>query len=136
MSNINWGRVFLCGILTGVAWYLLSLLVFLFVINGTAYAAAAEAAHRPNLFPALPFVLFLAMGIWAMWLYASIRPRYGPGPKTALMTGVALWLIAVLEVSKLVVVGFFPPHLFLMPVATALPVVLLSTLVGAWTYRE
>jgi hypothetical protein len=81
MPKMNWGRIFLCGILTGSVWYLLSLLVFLFALNETAYAAAAEAAHRPKIFPALPFLLFLAMGIWTMWLYASIRPRYVPGPR-------------------------------------------------------
>lgn len=32
-------------------------------------------------------------GIVLVWLYASIRPRYGPGAKTALIAGLALWFI-------------------------------------------
>ncbi|MFQ6031067.1 MAG: hypothetical protein ACE5Q6_26695 [Dehalococcoidia bacterium] len=136
MGKINWGRVFLCGILTGGVWYLLSLLVFVFALGGTDYAAAVEAAPRPKTFPALPFILYLAMGIWAMWLYAAIRARYGPGPKTAAVAGVALWVVAVLEVSKLVAVGFFPPNLLLTPVAAALPVIIVVAVVGAWPYKE
>jgi hypothetical protein len=31
--------------------------------------------------------------MWIMWLYAAIRPRYGPGPKTAAVAGFALWFI-------------------------------------------
>src|SRR5207249_3963498 len=39
--------------------------------------------------------MFLAwgflVGIFAVWLYAAIRPRYGAGPKTALCAGAAVW---------------------------------------------
>lgn len=92
MGKINWGRIFLCGILTGGVWYLLGLLVFIFALGRTDFAAAVEAAGRPR-FPALPFILHLAGGIWTMWLYAAIRPRYGQGPKTAAVAGSALWVI-------------------------------------------
>jgi hypothetical protein len=27
------------------------------------------------------------IGIFAIWLYAAIRPRHGPGPKTAVCAG-------------------------------------------------
>jgi hypothetical protein len=32
------------------------------------------------------------VGIAAIWLYAAIRPRYGPGAATALRAGFAVWL--------------------------------------------
>ena len=42
---------------------------------------------------ALLGVLFYVFGVVAIWLYAAIRPRYGPGPKTAAIAGLVLWFI-------------------------------------------
>ena len=48
--------------------------------------------------------MFLAwgflVGIFAVWLYAAIRPRYGAGPKTALCAGAAVWGIGYLGASR------------------------------------
>lgn len=41
-------------------------------------------------------IVNIAMGMWAMWLYAAIRPRYGPGPKTATVAGFAWWVVGSL----------------------------------------
>lgn len=137
MAKINWGRVFLCGVLTGAVWYLLALLVFIFALGRTDFAAAVEAAGRPR-FPALPFILHLAGGIWAMWLYAAIRPRYGPGPKTAAVAGSALWVVGALVDAMWVSVRLIalPPGVLVAPVAAALPVLIVAAVVGAWPYKE
>jgi hypothetical protein len=39
------------------------------------------------------------VGIFAVWLYAGIRPRYGAGPKTALCAGAAVWGLGYLLAS-------------------------------------
>lgn len=137
MGKINLGRVFLCGILTGGVLYLLQLLVFLFVLRGSDFAAAVEAAGRPR-FPALPFILRLGVGIWTIWLYAAIRPRYGPGPKTATVAGFALWVIAILVdliwvSSRLTPI---PQGTMLAPAFLSLPIVVVAAVVGAWPYKE
>lgn len=137
MGRINWGRVFLCGIVTGGVLFLLQLVVFVFVLGGTEFAAAVEAAPR-FAFPPLSALLHLAGGIWAMWLYAAIRPRYGPGPKTAAMAGVALWVIGAVIDFLWVSEGLLPlsPGALLAPVATSLPVIIVATVAGAWPYQE
>jgi hypothetical protein len=33
-------------------------------------------------------------GILCVWLYAGIRPRFGPGPGTAAKAGFVAWLLA------------------------------------------
>jgi hypothetical protein len=38
----------------------------------------------------------LAYGILMVWLYVAIRPRYGAGPKTAALAGLAAWAIGTL----------------------------------------
>ena len=35
-----------------------------------------------------------ALGIATVWLYAAIRPRFGPGPKTAIWAGLIVWALS------------------------------------------
>jgi hypothetical protein len=137
MGKINWARVLLCGLLTGAVFYLLRLLVFLFILRETEFARAVEAAGRPVI-AALPFILSLAIGIWTMWLYAAIRPRYGPGPKTAALAGCALWVVAALAVAHWASVRLLavPAGALVAPLAAGLPVAVLAVVVGAWPYKE
>ncbi len=127
----------LSGIVTGAVLYLLSLVVFVFVLGGTALAAAVEAAGRPT-FPPLPWILHLAMGIWTMWLYAALRPRYGPGPKTAAIAGFALWVIAALVEVNWVSFHLAPIPLGALaaPLAAGLPTAILAAVAGAWPYDQ
>jgi len=46
-------------------------------------------------------------GIVLLWLYASIRPRYGAGPKTAIIAGLAVWLITHLAFAAWVFNGLY-----------------------------
>ena len=41
----------------------------------------------------LMVVLIFLVGILLIWLYAAIRPRYGAGPGTAVLAGVAAALL-------------------------------------------
>ena len=135
MGKINWGRVFLCGILTGAVTYLLPLPVYIFTRVGSDLLAAIEAAGRSR-FPALTFLLYLAIGIWTIWLYAAIRPRYGPGPKSAAVAGLALWVIGSLIDAIWGSVGLIPLRALLVPLAVTLPICIVAVVVGAWPYKE
>jgi hypothetical protein len=39
-------------------------------------------------------VITSALGFAAVWLYAAIRPRFGPGPKTAICAGLTVWALS------------------------------------------
>ena len=139
MGKINWGRMFLCGLLAGAAW-----LVFIGIIVAafaSDFAAAVQASGHPFPPTGIGARVFLVIGnfavaIWTMWLYAAIRPRYGPGPKTAVIAGLALWTIGGATDAFWVLLGFIPPQPLLTPVAAALPAILLAAVVGAWLYKE
>lgn len=135
MAKINWGRVFLCGIVAGVVLYLLTLAVFIFALPETELRRVVEATHRRPMGP-LHFVLHVTTGIWAMWLYAAIRPRYGPGPKTAAVAGFALWLITALVDAIWGSVGLIPLRALLVPLAVTLPIGIVALVLGAWPYQE
>ena len=79
------------------------------------------------------------LGFTAIWLYAAIRPRYGAGAGTAIIAGVAVWVMAHLWSGVYLGMGFMgliPPKLAYLPVAWGLGEAVLGALAGAWLYKE
>ena len=77
------------------------------------------------------------LGIAAVWLYAAIRTRYGPGPKTAIRAGLVIWVIAVfLPNLGNYSVGLFPARLLVISSVVSLVEFVIATLVGARLYKE
>ena len=136
MSKVNWPRVLSCGLLSGIAWIVLGAVVT--ALLGRDFAAVP---HNQLAKPTLGFVLFnvvldLLEGISILWLYAAIRPRYGPGPKTALIASFAWWFIVSLGDATWCSFGFFPSSTVIPLMVGTLPALILATLVGAKFYRE
>ena len=139
MREFNWARVFGCGLVAGGVWTLLS--VTLLAFAGGDFLAAVRDGRQSQSVPGSGlhvFLLFsnLVAGLWAMWLYTAIRPRYGPGPKTALWAGLAWWVIASMQSAKWVALLSIPPTAVLIPLVATLPAIILATLVGAWFYEK
>jgi hypothetical protein len=142
MGKINWQRVFLGGLI----WALVFNLVWaasLVLFGRAQWIAAYEAVgrHAPPLtaqFVVSFIVLTLLVGIFAVWFYAAIRPRYGAGPKTAACAGVALWVIGYLLPTIAWVALLLPlrTRVVVSASATALVAMVLATLAGAWPYKE
>jgi len=137
MNKVNPDRVIISGIVAGLVWTLLSSLI-------TAYLSrefvAAVPDHRLSA-PPQQLVLFLlalnlVMGVWAMWLYAAIRPRYGPGAWTAARTGAAWWIITSLVDNTWGSFGFVQQHALLAPMIASFPALVLAAIAGAALYRE
>ena len=123
--------------------------VFEFILNGVFLAkdweAAIVALGRPPIagsqiavFFVWSFILWgFLIGIFAVWLYAAIRPRYGAGPKTALCVGSFVWGLGYLLTSVTVsLLDLYPRRIVAIGLTVGLVEVLLATLVGAWLYRE
>ena len=140
MGKINWARV----VLGGVLWYLVFsvVLAIAFPLFMGEFRRAFEELNRPfqvtPAWVAVGIALMLVGGIFSIWFYAAIRPRYGPGPKTAACAGFALWLIGNLAPTV-----WWGWHLLQLPtglvtawVVTHLVAFAAATLVGAWPYKE
>ena len=137
MREFNWARVFVCGLVAGGVWTLLSVTLLAFV--GGDFLAAARGDHQPTPSGGLHlFLIFsnLAAGVWAMWLYTAIRPRYGSGHKAAVRAGVAWWVIVSMQSAKWVALLSIPPAAVLIPLAATLPAIIGATLAGAWFYEK
>lgn len=139
MGKINWGRV-LQG---SLAWFgvlhLLGAIAFPLFLRAE-WMAAMEAPGRPFHERAAFAAFVLASvpaAIVAIWLYAAIRPRYGPGPMTAIRAGFALWLIGIfLPTFVAVQLLQLPTRFLIVEVGAALVGVVAATVVGAWRYKE
>jgi hypothetical protein len=139
MGKVNWGRVLLCGIVAGTVYTILGVFLSYFALQETGFGQANLAGYRRAPWNILSnFILNLIAGVWTIWLYASIRPRYGPGLKTAVMAGVAAWLLIVVIVVQLASVQVIPLPLraLVIPAAAFLLVWVVASTVGAWQYKE
>ena len=138
MGKINWGRVFLCGLLTGVVWGVLATIAVTLVGGDFLAAVPAGQPFPPTSAGLLAFFIItnLVLGISTMWLYAAIRPRYGPGAKTAAVAGFALWFIGSWADAVWAALGVVPPGVLVAPVAASLPAIIVAAVVGAWLYKE
>ncbi|MGA2146327.1 MAG: hypothetical protein ABSH49_15335 [Bryobacteraceae bacterium] len=98
MGKFNVSRLILGGIVAGIVADVLGFLVD-GVLLAPLWTAGMKALGRPD-FATNQWIWFnlfgIASGILVLWLYAAIRPRYGPGPKTAICAGLAVWFIGVL----------------------------------------
>ena len=88
MSKINWRRVVLGGVLAGVIINVFEIVWSGLVLGKQWQAAMSALGHQ---LPCAAFRIFaleaLAMGIAAVWLYAALGPRFGPGPNAGVLRG-------------------------------------------------
>ena len=135
MYKINWLRVILGGLLAGVV-----INVFEALVNGVLFAERIEAELGTRTMPSYAIPLFILwgfiVGIVAVWIYASIRRTYGAGPRTAIIAGVATWVIGyALANLSFFAIGVFSGGMMAVATAIGLVEVILATLAGAWLYR-
>jgi hypothetical protein len=142
MATVNWTRVLLGGLLAGTVMNVGEATLHAGLLGADAQALVDRYQTAQPGSP-LPIASLVAMtyilGIASVWLYAAIRPRYGSGPRTAVIAGVAVWVIAHLWSGVYLgmgLLGLIPPKLAYVPVLWGLFEAPLGTLAGAWLYRE
>jgi hypothetical protein len=136
MKRHEWIRLVLCGFVAGVIWNLISV-VFLSLFTPKVLAAVQRNAPHPPLGGEYFFAIDLTMGIWAVWLYSAIAPRYGARPITSAIVGVAWWLLKTLQSAKWAGLGFVKFGADLIPLgALTLAATVIAASAGAWLYRR
>ncbi len=142
MGKINWGRVFLGGIVAGLVINLSETLLNAVVVKDDwaeamrALGKDPAAAMAGNAMVIWILWGFLA-GIGLVWLYAAIRPRYGGGPKTGAIAGVLGWFFAGFLMNLAMMnIGLFPQKLIMIGLVWGLVEFILAAVAGAWVYKE
>ena len=142
MGRINWGKVFLGGLLAGVVIdigeYLFHAVLFK---DQVAEMMRAMGKDPASVMTGNAIVIWnimgLLAGIGAVWVYAAIRPRFGAGAKTAMIAGVAVWYLsrflgAIGEMNM----GMASQKMIMTGLVWGLVEVVIATIAGAWAYRE
>jgi hypothetical protein len=139
---LNTQKVITGGIVAGIVLTGLD-----FLVNGLILAeqnrAAMEAinpAFLENMEGTAAMISYIAidlvMGVLLVWTYAAIRPRFGAGPKTAVIAGAQVWFIAMLMYTFLTMVGMFTWRYFFIGGVTAFIMFAVAAVAGAMLYKE
>ena|SRR2546426_7306672 len=139
MTGMNMKRVVIGGLLAGVI-----INISETIMNVPVLGAQMEAALKQLNLPTVGggaigvFVVgAFVLGLMLVWLYAAIRPRFGPGPKTAIIAGIVLWLLAYVWPSLgMGLMGYMPAKLLTITVLWGLAEVIVAALAGGAVYKE
>lgn len=139
MSGINLRRVILGGLAVGLVLNVSESFLNM-VLLAKANEAAMKALNAPPIGGAA-IAFYVAwgfiQGLVTVWLYAGLRPRLGPGPRTAMVSGLLIWLLAyVIPGIGNAVTHLAPWPLTLTFLAWTLVEAPLVAVLGGWIYRE
>ena len=121
MERINIFRVLLAGLLASIAFIIIE-----FIVEGIASLAFGfnEAELAKQYFPDIilsgtryqivNIIYLISTCTLAVWLYAVFLPKFGSGPKTAVIAGLVVIALIVLFLVNQVNMGIYPlkPALF------------------------
>lgn len=136
---MNYARIILGGLVAGLV-----LNIGEFLLNDVILGAQMKAEFtRLNLpdpgssFMAVAVILTFALGILLVMLYAMIRPRYGPGPKTAICAALIVWFVGCIYNGLIYTMLFgFAMKFYAIGAIWCLIEYSVATLIGAWLYKE
>ena len=140
MSGINTGRVLLGGLLAGLVLNIGEFILNMFVIDEERMTEIYSAMNLdpPGGSAIAIFVVFgFVMGITTVWVYAAARPRLGPGPKSAAIAAVPIWIAGFLiPAVGYAVQGMFPTNVAILWIVWGLAEMIAAAIAGAWLYTE
>ena len=140
MAAINTGKVVVGGIVSGLVLFVGDLAIG--ALQATEWNAIVTklnldmaAMETPSAFASW-VVCDLLFGMVMVWVYAGIRPRFGPGPSTALKAGGVMWTTMTLMFWGLTSMGIFPVSYFMKNAVAYLIIMGTAALAGAYLYKE
>jgi hypothetical protein len=136
---MNTGRIIGAGLLAGLV-----LNIGEYVLNGIILASQWKAAMADlgledmsgGDIGVLVFFTFLT-GIALVWLYAAMRPRFGPGFRTAVIAGFFVWLfVGIWPFIWNNLVPLWPSNLTMVALVWTFFEYPIAAAAGAWMYKE
>lgn len=139
MGRINVIRVVLGGLLAG-----LIVNIGETVLNVVVLASQMEAVTKARNLPPVGgpviagfVVMCFVLGIGMVWLYAAIRPRFGPGLGTAVVAGIAVWLLSFgWAIVTDTLMQYIPTDVMAISLVWSFCEVVIGSIAGAWVYKE
>ncbi len=139
MGRIEKSRVLLGGLVAGlvivVGEYILNgIILFSEITSQRQKFGLGDPTAGELTIGAIITVLY---GVTLIWIYAAIRPRFGPGPRTALIAAATFWAIAyVLFLATLWANGLVSMKFAVVSILWGMLEAPVAALIGASFYRE
>jgi hypothetical protein len=135
---VNAKRILLAGLAAGLVLDALDATTNA-VVFGASWARAYKALALPEENAGIPvfwMTFDLLAGVLLAWLYAAMRPRFGPGPRTAIYAALVEWTLIHFTLYSHLVDGVFPARVLLGTSVCELVSALVAGLVAGKLYSE
>ncbi len=139
MAQINTGRVILGGLAAGLVINISEAVLNLMVVAGQTEEIVASLGVEPASGATIGILVVAAflIGIATVWLYAAMRPRFGAGPRAAMIAGAVMWALAHLwRMTDITLFLGLSMSFVMLVLVWTLVESLLAAYVGAWLYQE
>jgi ABC-type Na+ efflux pump permease subunit len=139
MSKINVVRVVIGGLAAGVAASAIDWAINKFLMVDEGIEMLQRLNLKPDQVESSTYIWFgvdFVFGLLMVFTYAAMRPRFGPGPKTATIVGMSYWLAAVAIFAGLTAMGVYTQQAFIKNAALSIPMMVIPALLGAKLYAE
>ena len=141
MSNVNWGRFVLGALIVAAICFVSDGFLHQRLVSEQweAVEAALGATMREHAgWTMVYFVIFeLGRGFLTMYTYVLLRPRLGPGAKTATWAGVVAWVaFSLTGPAQFIPLGFYSESLWISVALYQLVFSIVAAISGAAPYGE
>lgn len=139
MGGINVGRWLAGGVAAGIVTFVIEGIASVFYVEEmqAALGALGLSMEMTGVVWVLTVLVSLLGGLVLVFFYAAARPRFGPGPKTAVLVAVFLWCGGyLLSLIGYYLSGIYPGGMLLKWGFVGLVEMIIAALVGGWVYRE
>jgi hypothetical protein len=138
---INTGRVVAGGLVAGVVANAVDFVTNNYVLADDWQAWAVQhnidrAALTSGSVIATWTVVDFVIGILAVWTYAAMRPRFGPGVQTAFFAGLVIYLVPTAVVFGFTQMGMLTMDMFVKGSLGSIVSIFGATIAGAAIYKE
>lgn len=139
---INTSKVLTGGLAAGLVANVLGFLLFgmwlgpRFEADAVAVAPSLAGRGMSGAAIATNVIIQFVIGLLLAWLYAGLRPRFGPGMKTALYAAIVVWICGLVFKLDWVSVGLMTSTSFVLASLAAIVQVVVAAVVAGALYKE
>jgi hypothetical protein len=139
---LNTGKVVAGGLAAGVILNVVDYITYTMVLvdkvkaDADAFHPGMSASMMSGNAITVYIITDFIFGLLLVWTYAAIRPRFGPGPRTAMITAFLFWIILAFCHSPDMMMGSVSVRLWWTEMFITFVNFLVASWVGAMIYKE